>query len=284
MGLFKRADATPPENPLPSDFQQWAEFHGFAHCGVFCASSKIMLLNHACGIDCETALKSISTGDFWAGSAAGEKWILLERGDERFAGFLQFLGSDAKEEAMRIALLRLRENPAAIFFAYDSSLFKKIPREEKIRSDLIPILEGKKNSFFRAGDEKKISGLIGKSGAFFLTVSLEATFRKIFSGEEKNFFSENPNSKEILSNAIFEEFFFEAKKSFPWPDFVFAKDISKINIVSILAQKKFEESARKEIFAASEKIFTASLATQIEVSGFSRKFGADEILSKILRG
>lgn len=284
MGLFERAAATPPENPFFSDFQQWAEFCGFAHCGVLCASQKIMLLKHAHGIDCETVLKSISTPDFWAGSAAGDEWILPERGDERFAGFLQFLGSDAKEKTERIAILRLRENPAAIFFAYDSNEFQSIPSEEEFRRVLLAILEGKKDFFFRSGDEKKISGLLGNSGAFLLTISIDAALREIFSGEEKNFFSENPIAKEILSNAIFEEFFFETKKRFPWPDFVFSKSISQINIVSILARKKFEDAARKKIFDAGKKIFTVPLAAKIEVDGFSRKRRAEEILSYVLRG
>ena len=284
MGLFERAAAKPPENSLPSDFQQWAEFCGFAHCGVLCASQKIMLLKHAHGIDVETLLKSISTSDFWAGSAAGDEWILFERGSERFAGFLQFLGSVAKEKSERIAILRLRENPAAFFFAYDSCEFQRLPNEEDFRRTLLPILENKKIFFFCAGDEKKISGLLGSAGAFLITISIDAALKEIFSGEEKDFFSENPKAKEILSNAIFEEFFFEAKKIFPWPDFVFSKNLSKINIVSILAQKKFEDAARKKIFDASKKIFTASLTTKIEVDGFSRKRRAEEIFSYILRG
>lgn len=284
MGLFERAVATPPENSLPSDFQQWAEFCGFAHCGVLCAAQKTMLLKHAHGINVETVLKSISTSDFWAGSAAGDELILLERGGERFAGFLQFLGNDAKERTERIAILRLRENPAAIFFAYDSNEFQSLPSKEKFRRALLTILESKKKFFFRAGDEKKISGLLGNSGAFLITISLDAALQEIFSGEEKNFFSENPNAKEILSNTIFEEFFFEAKKRFPWPDFVFSKSISKINIVSILAQKKFENAARKKIFDAGKKIFAASIATKIEVDGFLRKRRAEEIFSYILRG
>ncbi|MDE6068856.1 MAG: hypothetical protein K2F89_07915, partial [Treponemataceae bacterium] len=168
-----------------------------------------MLLKHAHGIDCETILNSISTNDFWTGSAAGEKWILLERSDERFAGFLQFLGSDAKEKTECIAILRMRENPATIFFAYDSSEFQSIPNEEDFRRALLPILENKKNFFFRSGDEKKISGLLGNAGAFLITISLDAALKEIFSGEEKDFFSENPKAKEILSKAIFEEFFFE---------------------------------------------------------------------------
>lgn len=284
MGLFERAAKTPPENPPLSEFQQWAEFQGFAHCGVFCASQKIMLLKHAHGIDCETILKSISTNDFWTGSAAGEKWILLERSDERFAGFLQFLGSDAKEKTERIAILRLRENPATIFFAYDSSEFQSIPNEEDFRRDLLLILENKKNFFFRAGDEKRISGLVGNAGAFLITISLDAALKEIFSGEEKDFLSENPKSKEILSNAIFKEFFFEAKKIFPWPDFVAAKNFSEINIVSILARKKNEENTRKKIFDTGKKIFTTALATKIEVDGFSRKRRTEEIISYILRG
>ena len=139
---------------------------------------------------------------------------------------------------------------------------------------------------FRASDEKKISGLVGNAGAFLITISLDAALKEIFSGKEKekDFLSENPKSKEILSNTIFEEFFFEAKKIFPWPDFVFSKTLSKISIVSILARKKKEENTRKKIFDAGKKIFSASLVAKIEVDGFSRKRRAEEIISYILRG
>ncbi len=285
MGLLEKAVATPPAHSSFSDFRQWAESSPFAHCGVFSPAANFMLLHRAYRIDSATVLNSVSTRDFWAGSAAGEKWILLERGDERFAGFLQFLGDEAKEKAERIAILKLRENSPAIFFAYDSASFESIPNEEKFRRELLSILENEKNFLFREGDEKKIASLLGNySTAFFFTVSTESTFQKMFSGCEKNFFGENPQAKAILLNTIFEEFFFETKKQFQWPDFVFAKDFSKIQIVSILARKEFEEAARGKIFEAGKRIFSAPLATQIAVGGFARRCGAREIISRILRG
>ena len=284
MGLFERAAETPPEKSPPSSFQQWAEFSHFAHCGVFCAQSKFMLLKHAYGIPCETVLKSISTNDFWRGSAAGDEWILPERGNERFTAFLQFLENDEKENAARFAILRLSDPPTAFFFAYTSNEFPKLPSEENFRREVLAILESKKSFFFRQGDEKKISGLVGNSGALVLTASLEPLFKKIFSGEEKNFFSENPEAKKILSNTIFEEFFFTAKKHFPWPDFVYAKDFSKIKIVSILTRKKRAETMREKIVDAGKEIFKTPHATQIAVEIAAQTFDAEEIISYILRG
>ena len=284
MGLLEKAAETPPANPSFSDFQQWAEASPFAHCGVLRASPNFMLLNRAHGIDSETVLNSISTRDFWAGSAANEEWILLERGDGQFAGFLQFLGNEAREKAGHIAILKLRENSPAIFFAYDSVSFKNIPNEKDFRRDLLSILESENNFSFRAGDEKKVSSLVGSKGAFLFTISLETIFQEIFSGDEKNFFLENPKEKEILLNTIFEEFFFETRKKFSWPDFVFAKDFSKIKIAAILTRKNFGEVARKKVFAASKKIFPVPLAMRIEVGDFTPKCGAQEIISQILRG
>lgn len=284
MGLLEKAAETPPANPSFSDFQQWAEASPFAHCGIFRATDNFMLLNHAYGVDSETALKSISTRDFWAGSAAGDEWILSERGDGQFAGFFQFLGDDAKEKAEHIAILKLRENSPAIFFAYDSASFKNIPNEENFRRTVLPILENEKNFSFREGNEKKILSLAGSTGALLFTISLETVFQEIFSGDEKNFFLENPKAREILSNTIFEEFFFETRKKFSWPDFVFAKNFSKIKIAAILTKKNFEEIARQRILNAGKKIFPAPLAMRIEVGDFAPKCGAREIISYILRG
>lgn len=284
MGLLEKAAETPPANPSFSDFQQWAEASPFAHCGVLRASPNFMLLNRAYGIDSETALNSISTRDFWAGSAAGDEWILLERGDGQFAGFLQFLGDDAKEKAEHIAILKLRENPPAFFLAYDTDSFKNIPSEENFRGTLLPILESEKKLSFREGDEKKILSLAGSMGALLFTVSLETVFQEIFSGDEKNFFLENPKAREILSNTIFEEFLFETRKEFSWPDFIFAKGFSKIKIAAILTKKNFEEIARQRILNAGKKNFPAPLAMRIEVGDFASKCGAREIISYILRG
>lgn len=285
MGLLEKAAATPPAHSPFSDFWQWAESSPFAHCGVFCAAANFMLLHRAYRIDSATVLNSVSTRDFWAGSAAGDKWILLERGDEHFAGFLQFLGDNAKEKAERIAILKLRENPAAIFFAYDSLSFENVPSEEHVRRALLSILENEKDFLFHEGDEKKIASLLGNSSsAFFFTASTKSLFQTLFSGDDRNFFGENPEAKALLSNTIFAEFFFETKRQFPWPDFVFAKNVSEITIVSILAQKKFEEAAREKIFEAGKRIFPAQLATHIEVGDFAPRCGAREIISRILRG
>lgn len=284
MGLLEKAAETPPEHSPPSNFQQWAESSGFAHCGVFSAQPRFMLLSRAHGIESETIMKSISTNDFWEGSAAGREWILSERGDECFAGFLQFLGNGEKEKAGCFAILKLRENPATIFFAYEANEFVRLPNEEQFWRALLPVLKSETDFSFRPGDEQKIAGLVGTQGAFVLTVSPKPVFETIFSGEEKLFFSENAEAKKILSNTMFEELLFEMKKQFPWPDFVCAENRSKIKIVSVLTGTKHEERAREKLFRAAKKILPASLATHIASETPAQTRDAKEIISHILRG
>ncbi len=262
-------------------FQEWAEDRGFEHCGVFAEKSGIMLLEFAYGLDAQTVFRSISTKDFWLGSARSNAWITLDSESPNFTAFTQFLGPEARGKVKSFRILKIDDKGGLLVFfecSYKPAGLLRV--SENFAQELKNVLAASKQARLEKPTIYDTSSLaeLGKA-----RLCLIATKRALDETTKSIEVSELTIQK-ILINTVFDEIFFKTKKLFASPAAIYAEDSDEIKTAAFINSDVEDEILKEQLSLEFESVIGSDAAkkTIILTAGYSSD--SEEILDYLLRG
>jgi len=287
MGLLSIAEGkkgalkSVPQSSSKPTFQQWAEENGFEHCGVFCERGGLMMLECAYGIDAQSVFRSISTKDFWLGSARSDTWITLDSESPNFTAFTQFLGAEARENTKTFKILKLSGGDGLmIFFEYSYKPTGILRRSEDFSQELKFIMDGRKKILLDKPTAKDAEFLCGQNKARLCLIStkraLEETTKDIEISEL--------TIQKILVNTIFEEIFYKTRKLFASPGAIFAEHSGEIKAAAIINSDIEDEILKEQLSLEYESLIGKAAAKKIIILTAGYSSDSEEILEYLLRG
>ena len=287
MGLLSIAEgkkgaleAAKTQSAVKISFQQWAEENGFEHCGVFCERGGLMMLECAYGIDAESVFSSISTKDFWLGSARSDTWIAIDSESPNYSAFTQFLGTEARAETKAFRILKIMgDEGLMIFFEYSYKPLGLMRRSEGFSQELKFLMEHRKKILLEKPQAIDAELFDEQNKARLCLIStkrvLEETTKRIEVSEL--------TIQKILLNTIFEEIFYKTKKLFASPAALYSEDYSEIKVAAMINSDIEDEILKEQLALEYESLIGKELAkkTIILTAGYSSD--SNEILDFLLR-
>ena len=275
-GLLSKA-----QNLSSPSFQQWAEDRGFERCGVFSEKSGLMMLESAYGIDAPSVFSSISTKDFWLGSARSDSWITLDSQSPNFTAFTQFLGGEARAKAKAFRILKIDDNDGLmIFFEYSEKAAGFSRPSPNFPQELKGIMKSKAELLNEKPSIQSVRALAGDKKARLCLIStkraLEETTKSIEVSEL--------TIQHTLLNTIFEEIFFKTKKLFASPGAIFSEDSSEIKAAAIINSEIEDEILKEQLCLEYKDLIGSEAAKKVIILTAGYSSDSEEILDYLLRG
>ncbi len=262
-------------------FQEWAEEYGFERCGVFCEQGGLMMLKKAYGIDAQSIFSSISTKDFWLGSARTESWISLDRESPNFTAFTQFLGKDARSKVKAFRILKITDNEKLyIFFEYSFNPSGFLRVGPSFKSELLSILNKSDNPLLAEPSLEALKDLTNKGKARLCLIST----KKALDETTKNIEISEQTIQHILTNTIFEEIFYKTKKLFAKPGAIYAEDTSEIKAAALINSDIEDEILKEHLSLEYSDLIGNEAAKKIIILTAGYSSIDEEILDYLLRG
>lgn len=240
-----------------------------------------MLLECAYGIDAQSVFSSISTKDFWLGSARSDTWITLDEQSPNFTAFTQFLGTEARQKAKAFRILKISASAGLmVYFEYSfkpagfSRLSKDFDQELKLlMANRARILQEKPTIY----DTSELAD--GHKARLCLISTKRALQESIASIEV----SEIAIQKTLI-NTVFEEIFFKTKKLFASPGAIYSEDCNEIKAAAIINSDIEDEILKEQISWEYESIIGTEAAKKVIILTAGYSENSEEILDYLLRG
>ncbi len=262
-------------------FQQWAKQNGFDHCGVFRSKNGLMLLECANGIDAQSVFSSISTQDFWNGSARSDTWITLDRESPNFSAFTQFLGAEAKPDVKAFRIFKFTEGQELfVFFQYSFEPAGFLNVKDSFKQDLLEILRRHKQSLMSEPKYEMVKKLSEQGSVRLFLIS---TKRALEETTEKIEVSETTLLK-ILVNTIFEELFYKTKKLFQAPALIYSIAPDEIKVAALVNSDIEDEILKEQLSLEYANLIGTEAAKKIIILTAGYSTDNEEIHDYLLRG
>ncbi len=287
MGLLSVAsgkkDAPAANSPSSSktNFQQWAEDNGFEHCGVFCERGGLMMLECAYGIDAQSVFSSISTKDFWLGSARSDTWITLDSESPTFTAFTQFLGAEARSKAKAFKMLKIYDGEdLMVFFEYSYKPAGLLRRSEDFSQEIKALMKNRDKILLAKPTERDAALLSGQNKARLCLISTKRALEET----TKNIEVSELTIQKILLNTIFEEIFYKTKKLFASPGVIYSEDSTEIKVAALINSDIEDELLKEQLTLEYESLIGKDAAKKIIILTAGYSSDGEEILDYLLRG
>lgn len=287
MGLLSVAsgkkDAPAANSPSSSktNFQQWAEDNGFEHCGVFCERGGLMMLECAYGIDAQSVFSSISTKDFWLGSARSDTWITLDSESPTFTAFTQFLGAEARSKAKAFKMLKIYDGEdLMVFFEYSYKPAGLLRRSEDFSQEIKALMKNRDKILLAKPTERDTALLSGQNKARLCLISTKRALEET----TKNIEVSELTIQKILLNTIFEEIFYKTKKLFASPGVIYSEDSTEIKVAALINSDIEDELLKEQLTLEYESLIGKDAAKKIIILTAGYSSDGEEILDYLLRG
>lgn len=262
-------------------FQQWARDNGFEHCGVFCEKDGLMLLECAYGMDAQSVFSSISTKDFWLGSARSDSWITLDEQSPNFTAFTQFLGNSARAKTKAFRILKITSpNGLMVFFEYT---FKSVgfSRISKDFSQELTLLMANRSRILQ--EKPTIYDTSELADGHKARLCLISTKRALDETTARIEVSELTIQKK-LTETIFEEIFWTTKKLFASPGAIYSEDTCEIKAAAIINSDIEDEILKEQLVLEYGSLIGEEAAKKIIILTAGYSDDSEEILDYLLRG
>ena len=287
MGLLsvasgkKNAPGANSPSSSKTNFQQWAEDNGFEHCGVFCERGGLMMLECAYGIDAQSVFSSISTKDFWLGSARSDTWITLDSESPTFTAFTQFLGAEARSKAKAFKILKVYDGDALmVFFEYSYKPAGLLRRSEDFSQEIKALMREREKILLAKPTEQDAAVLSGQNRARLCLISTKRALEET----TKNIEVSELTIQKILLNTIFEEIFYKTKKLFAAPGVIYSEDSTEIKVAAVINSDIEDEILKEQLTLEYESLIGKDAAKKIIILTAGYSSDGEEILDYLLRG
>lgn len=262
-------------------FQQWAEENGFEHCGVFCERNGLMMLECAYGIDTASVFRSISTKDFWLGSARSDTWITIDSESPNYSAFTQFLGTEARSLTKAFRIMKISvANGFMIFFEYSYKPIGILRRSQDFSQELKSLMQCRKKILLEKPSLEDTERLLENMTARLCLIStkraLDETVKKIEVSEL--------TIQQTLLNTIFEEIFYKTQKLFAPPAALYSEDIGEIKIAAPISSNTEDESLKEQLSLEYESLIGKEASKKIIILTAGYSSDSEETLDYLLRG
>ena len=287
MGLLSVASgkklglASAAQSRQQISFQQWAEDNGFEHCGIFCERGGLMMLETAYGIDAASVFSSISTKDFWLGSARSDTWITLDSESPNFTAFTQFLGSEARSKVRVFRILKISAGQSLlIFFEYSYEPAGLLRVSKNISQELRDLMASRRQLFLEKPTIHDAEASAGGKKARLCLIStkraLEETTKKIEVSEL--------TIQHTLLDTVFEEIFYQTKRLFSGPGAIYSEDPCEIKVAAPINSDIEDEILKEQLVLEYEGLIGKEAAKKIIILTAGYSPDSEEILDYLLRG